>query len=138
MIYVAAPVLRGIIVVKDSGLTNMFDEPVVAQIAAELGYPEASAWTSATRGAYSRGVIEGFALRWADYGRRERDLDAMCGEHAWPHGEVLPVKRLDQENGEMHFGRLRAGAGPVVHTEDGGDLAYACWAALLDDGWTVD
>ena len=53
-------VLEGLEAVRRSGLTNMFDRPVVAQLAEEFGYPEAAEWIRGHRGDFAHGIIRGF------------------------------------------------------------------------------
>jgi len=51
---------EGIVAVRDSGLTNMLDRPVVAQLAAEMGFAEAARWVEAHRKEYADGIFRGF------------------------------------------------------------------------------
>ena len=62
MVKVKVPneVLKGIIAVRDSGLTNMLDRPAVVQLAAEMGYDEAARWIEACPTEYALGVFHGF------------------------------------------------------------------------------
>lgn len=60
---VTQDVLDGIECVRRSGLTNMFDRPVVAQIAEEMGFAQAAEWIRKNPGQYSAGVIRGFEAR---------------------------------------------------------------------------
>jgi len=53
-------VLDGILAVRRSGLTNMLDQPVVARIAGELGFPDAARWIEAHPKEYAEGVFRGF------------------------------------------------------------------------------
>ena len=53
-------VLKGIIAVRDSGLTNMLDRPVVVQLAAEMGYDGAARWIKAYPREYALGIFHGF------------------------------------------------------------------------------
>ncbi len=53
-------VLKGIIAIRDSGLTNMLDRPVVVQLAAEMGYDEVARWIKACPREYAQGVFQGF------------------------------------------------------------------------------
>lgn len=60
-IRVPAEVLRGLEAVRRDGRTNMFDTRRVAELAEELGYPQAAAWVRRNRQAYAHGVLRGFA-----------------------------------------------------------------------------
>ena len=53
-------VLKGVIAVRDSGLTNMLDRPVVVQLAAEMGFDEAAHWIKTRRKEYAEGIFCGF------------------------------------------------------------------------------
>ena len=53
-------VLKGIIAVRDSGLTNMLDRPVVVQLAAEMRFEKAARWVETHRKEYAEGVFCGF------------------------------------------------------------------------------
>ena len=53
-------VLKGIIAVRDSGLTNMLDRPTVAQLAEEMGFEETAQWVKTHRKEYAEGVFCGF------------------------------------------------------------------------------
>ncbi len=55
-------VLDGLEAVRQSGLTNMLDRPVVAELAREFGFDEAARWIEAHRGLYAQGVFRGFEL----------------------------------------------------------------------------
>jgi len=55
-------VLDGLEAVRQSGLTNMLDRPVVAQLAGEFGFDEAARWTDAHRDLYAKGVFRGFEV----------------------------------------------------------------------------
>ena len=52
----------GIEAVRRSGLTNMLDRPVVAKLAGEMGYEEASRWVNLHRDLYSRLVFHGMRI----------------------------------------------------------------------------
>lgn len=54
-------VLDGLEAVRKSGLTNMLDRPVVAQLASEFGFEEAARWIKAHRRRYAVGIFHGFA-----------------------------------------------------------------------------
>ena len=45
--------------VRRSGLTNMLDRPKVAELADELGFPEAADWVREDRGRYAAAVFRG-------------------------------------------------------------------------------
>lgn len=52
-------VLRGIIAVRDSGITNMFDAPAVERIARQMGYGEAAQWARNHRREYAELMLFG-------------------------------------------------------------------------------
>ena len=52
-------VREGIMVVRATGLTNMFDIPVFQRIAMELGYYESVIWIEENRKAYCRFIMTG-------------------------------------------------------------------------------
>ena len=53
-------VLKGIIAVRDSGLTNMLDRLMVARLAQEMGFGEAAWWVQTHHEEYAEGVFKGF------------------------------------------------------------------------------
>ena len=53
-------VLDGLEAVRTSGLTNMLDRPVVAQLAREFGFEEAARWIKAHRRGFAEGIFRGF------------------------------------------------------------------------------
>jgi len=53
-------VLDGLEAVRQSGLTNMLDRPVVGQLAREFGFEEAARWVEAHRDMYAQGIFRGF------------------------------------------------------------------------------
>jgi len=55
-------VLDGLEAVRRSGLTNMLDRPVVAQLAEEFGFEEAARWIRTRRKAYAEGIFRGFTV----------------------------------------------------------------------------
>ena len=57
---VPKPVLDGLEAVRQSGLTNMLDRPVVARLARELGFEDAALWVEDHRGEYAEGIFQGF------------------------------------------------------------------------------
>ena len=59
---VAAEVFEGIEAVRQSGLTNMLDRPVVAQIAEEMGFAESARWVREHRDLYARAIFHGFEV----------------------------------------------------------------------------
>lgn len=61
-IAVSAEVWEGINAVRQSGLTNMLDRPVVARLANELGYPEAARWVAENPKKFSDGLFNGFVV----------------------------------------------------------------------------
>jgi hypothetical protein len=58
-VVVSRAVYDGLEAVRRSGLTNMFDRPRVAELADELGFPEAAAWVREDRGRYAAAVFRG-------------------------------------------------------------------------------
>jgi len=59
---VTREVFDGIEAVRQSGLTNMLDRPVVAKLAGEMGYGEAARWVRLHRDLYSRAIFCGFEV----------------------------------------------------------------------------
>lgn len=61
---VAVPfdVLLGIDVVRESGLTNMLNRPLVAELARAHGFPKTATWISNHPDLYAEGVFRGFAV----------------------------------------------------------------------------
>ncbi len=59
---VTREVYEGIEAVRRSGLTNMLDRPVVAHLAGEMGYEDASRWVRLHRDLYSRAVFHGLKV----------------------------------------------------------------------------
>lgn len=58
---VPADVLVGLIAVRDSGRTNMFDRRAVQEIALEMGHDATAFWVAETgRGEYAAGILHGF------------------------------------------------------------------------------
>lgn len=53
-------VLDGLEAVRRSGLTNMLDHRVVAQLAEEFGFEEAARWVKAQRAQFAAGIFQGF------------------------------------------------------------------------------
>ncbi len=53
-------VLDGLEAVRQSGLTNMLDRPVVAQLAEEFGFVEAARWIRTHRRTFAIGIFRGF------------------------------------------------------------------------------
>ena len=53
-------VLDGLEAVRQSGLTNMLDRPVVAELAREFGFEEAARWINAHRREFAEGIFHGF------------------------------------------------------------------------------
>ena len=54
-------VLDGLEAVRKSGLTNMLDRPVVAELAEEFGFEKAARWVKAHRREYAEGIFHRFA-----------------------------------------------------------------------------
>jgi len=59
---VAPEVLDGLDAVRESGATNMMDQPRVAELAGEMGYSATEEWVLANRKDYAKGVFEGFEV----------------------------------------------------------------------------
>ena len=57
---VTRPVLEGIEAVRDSGLTNMLDRPVVILLARQAGFEEAAQWIETHTRQYAEGIFHGF------------------------------------------------------------------------------
>jgi len=55
-------VYEGIEAVRQSGLTNMLDRPVVARLAGEMGFEEAARWVRLHRDLYSRAIFCGLEV----------------------------------------------------------------------------
>jgi hypothetical protein len=55
-------VFDGIEAVRCDGRTNMLDNPVVAELADELGFPDAARWLRANRALYAQAVFHGFEV----------------------------------------------------------------------------
>ena len=53
-------VLDGLEAVRQSGLTNMVDRPVVARLATEFGFERAARWVETHRKEYAQGIFRGF------------------------------------------------------------------------------
>lgn len=50
---------KALLAVRDSGLTNMLDHPVVARLAREFGFPEAADWIDAHPTDFTRLLLSG-------------------------------------------------------------------------------
>lgn len=61
-ITVSAAVWRGLEAVKDSGTTNMLDQPAVIKIAEFLGFHETARWIEGHQGPYAEGLFKGFVV----------------------------------------------------------------------------
>jgi len=55
-------ILAGLNAVRESGLTNMFDRPVVIQLAETMGFTETTRWIRAHRDLYATGIFQGFEV----------------------------------------------------------------------------
>ena len=53
-------VLDGLEAVRQSGVVNMLDRPVVAQLASEFGFEKAARWINAHRREFAEGIFRGF------------------------------------------------------------------------------
>jgi len=62
-VQVPKAVLDGLEAVRRSGLTNMLDRPVVAELAEEFGFEEAAHWIRTHSPEFARGLFHGFAAR---------------------------------------------------------------------------
>lgn len=65
-VLVPAHVMAGIVAVRDSGRTNMFDLSEVVKVANELGHDDAARWIERNSGLYGRGVFFGFRVMEGD------------------------------------------------------------------------
>jgi len=59
-------VLEGLEAVRESGVTNMLNRPVVARLAEEMGFKEAARWIETHRKEYAEGIFRGFAAEGGD------------------------------------------------------------------------
>ena len=59
---VPAEVLDGLEAVRSSNLTNMLDRPMVAKLAAEMGFFETTEWIMDHRKEYAEGIFRGFEV----------------------------------------------------------------------------
>ena len=57
---VPARVLDGLEAVRLSGKTNMFDIPIVVNLAVDMGFPHTAIWVSENRSLYCQGLLRGF------------------------------------------------------------------------------
>ena len=55
-------IIDGILAVRDTGLTNMFDVAVVIDIAKTLGYRTTAKWIQANMIEYAKGIIQGYEV----------------------------------------------------------------------------
>ena len=55
-------IIDGILAVRDTGLTNMFDIAVVIDIAKMLGYSTTAKWIQANMIEYAKGIIQGYEV----------------------------------------------------------------------------
>lgn len=55
-------IIDGILAVRDTGLTNMFDVAVVIDIAKALGYNTTAKWIQANMIEYAKGIIQGYEV----------------------------------------------------------------------------
>ncbi len=61
-VQVPREVFEGIEAVRLSGLTNMLDRALVAEIVDGMGYEQAARWVRANPALYARGVFHGFEV----------------------------------------------------------------------------
>jgi hypothetical protein len=59
---VTREVFEGIEAVRQSGLTNMLDRPVVAEIAGEMGFEASARWVREHRELCARAIFHGFEV----------------------------------------------------------------------------
>jgi hypothetical protein len=59
-VQVPQDVFDGIVAVRDSGLTNMLDRPMVARLAARMGFEATASWVRTHTKDYAEGVFHGF------------------------------------------------------------------------------
>jgi hypothetical protein len=59
---VSHEVFAGLEAVRESGLTNMLDRPVVIEIAETMGFRETALWIRAHRDLYAIGIFQGFEV----------------------------------------------------------------------------
>jgi hypothetical protein len=59
---VSREVFEGIEVVRRSGLTNMLDRPVVADLAEAMGFKASARWVRENRELYAGAVFRGFEV----------------------------------------------------------------------------
>lgn len=59
---VTKEIFEGIEAVRRSGLTNMLDRPVVADLAESMGFDESARWVRENRSLYARAVFRGFEV----------------------------------------------------------------------------
>ena len=55
-------IIDGILAVRDTGLTNMFDVAVVIDIAKTLDYNTTAKWIQANMIEYAKGIIQGYEV----------------------------------------------------------------------------
>lgn len=55
-------IIDGILAVRDTGLTNMFDVAVVIDIAKAFGYNTTAKWIQANMIEYAKGIIQGYEV----------------------------------------------------------------------------
>ena len=65
-ILVSKEVREGILAVRGTGRTNMFDVDAVKEIAYELGYEEVVDWIENHEREYAAGIFEGFEVQTAE------------------------------------------------------------------------
>lgn len=61
-VLIPADVLEGLEGVRLSGLTNMFDVPMVIHLSCELGHPSAALWVAENKSNYVNGILRGFCV----------------------------------------------------------------------------
>ena len=70
-VVVSAKVFEGLEAVRRSGLTNMLDRPVVANLAARMGFQETTGWIMTHPKEFARGIFGGFHVQ--DEGETRED-----------------------------------------------------------------
>jgi len=65
-IRVSKGVLDGLEAVRESGMTNMLDRPVVIELAKQMGFEETARWIETHPRDYAEGVFRGFEAEGGD------------------------------------------------------------------------
>ncbi len=59
---ISADVFAGLEAVRESGLTNMLDRPMVIELAELWGYDATAQWLREHKTSYARGIFQGFEV----------------------------------------------------------------------------